>query len=284
MRRLCMWFTNKPASHLAGWVIAALVLTPAAQAAPSGASAPVAERDPVTLSVVAVNPSAEKVQVIPVRIDLPQEIKPADVLETGELSLEYDEDRAGYFVYKESVALQPKETRVFEVRVRDVWYVPQPQMDSLNYQTNLLLGKLKESEYFPTAKELADSISKRLGEIQATQDNETLSRKSRIGAYRYHLQTIEQVKEDIARMEKLLTFIGGPPIPEMMEESPLKSDAPSTTTTWLVIFLIIVFIGLLGGQFFFTWNRRGRLTKDVPVLRPAGSAGSSPRQGPSRPA
>ena len=42
----------------------------------------------------------------------------------------------------------------------------------------------------------------------------------------------------------------------MLKESPLKSDAPSTTTTWLVIFLIMIFMGLLAGQFFFTWQRR----------------------------
>ena len=57
-------------------------------------------------------------------------------------------------------------------------------------------------------------------------------------------------------MEKLLAFAGGPPVPEMMKESPLKSDAPPTTTTWLVIFLIMIFMGLLAGQFFFTWQRR----------------------------
>jgi hypothetical protein len=80
-------------------------------------------------------------------------------------------------------------------------------------------------------------------------------------------------------MEKLLTFVGGPPVPELLEESPLKSDAPSTTTTWLIICLIIVFIGLLGGQFFFTWNRRARLTKEVPVLRSASGSGPASRGG-----
>jgi len=270
MRRSCMCSINKVL--FSGAIMAQLLLlsVPLASAAPA-----LAEREPVTLSVVAVNPSAEKTQIVPVRIDLPLEVTPTDVLEIGELSLEYDEDRKGYYMYKESVALQPKETRVFEVRVRDVWFVPQPELDSLAKYTELLLGRLKETEYFPTAKELAATITNRLSNIQMTQDDESLSRKSRIGAYRLHLQTIAQIKEDLARMEKLLTFVGGPPIPEMLEESALKSDAPSTTTTWLVIFLIIVFIALLGGQFFFTWSRRIRLTKEVPILRPAGQTGAS---------
>ena len=99
-----------------------------------------------------------------------------------------------------------------------------------------------------------------------TQHDESLSRKSRIGAYRYHLQTMAEIKEDLARMEKLLAFIGGPPVPDILTESALKSDAPSQTTTWLVIFLIIIFVGLLGGQFFLTWHRRAQ-TQDLALVR-----------------
>ena len=92
------------------------------------------------------------------------------------------------------------------------------------------------------------------------QSDETISRRQRIGGYRKNLLVMDAIKEDLARMEKLLSFTGGPPIPEMLEESPLKSDAPSTTTTWLVIFLIVIFMGLLAGQFFFTWQRRLKMT------------------------
>jgi hypothetical protein len=109
------------------------------------------------------------------------------------------------------------------------------------------------------------------------QGDETISRKQRIGSYRTHLQTLQAVKEDLARMEKLLTFSGGPPVPEMLEESPLKADAPSTTTTWLVIFLIITFMGLLAGQFFFTWQRRVKMTPEAtPGQPPDASSANSP--------
>jgi hypothetical protein len=79
------------------------------------------------------------------------------------------------------------------------------------------------------------------------------------------------VKDDLTRLEKLLSFTGGPPVPSMLEESPLKSDAPSTTTTWLVIFLIVIFMGLLAGQFFFTGQRR--LKPGGEPGEPSGSAG-----------
>lgn len=221
----------------------------------------------MTVSVVAVNPSSEEVQTVPIRIDLPQEVTPKDVLDHGELELEYDEERELYYVYKEGVELKPKETRVFEVMVRDLWFIPEDQVTSLKDYATHVLKRIEKTEYYEAGKKLGASIHERLDGILVVQNDEALSRKARIGAYRYNLQTIAQVKEDLARMEKLLTFTGGPPVPEMLEESPLKADAPSTTTTWLVIFLILIFIGLLGGQFFFTWHQRTKVGDELAIVR-----------------
>ena len=153
--------------------------------------------------------------------------------------------------------------------VRDLWYVPRERLESLRDYTGILLGRLKKTEYFDSAKKLAESVNARLEEIAAMQDDETLSRKVRIGNYRRNTQTLAQVKEDLARLEKLLSFTGGPPVPEMLEESKLKSDAPSRTTTWLVIFLILIFLGFLGGQFFFTWHRRVKTAQEASEIRQA---------------
>ena len=224
MIRLCMRFINR-----VRWFISVLLLL----TSPVRVFAAV-EGDPVTLSIVAINPSEKDTKVTQVRIDLPTEITPKDVIETGELELEYDEDKKTYYVHKQDVALAPKETRVYEVRVRDLWFVDEAQLDSLKSYTKLLLGRLEKSDYYKTAKPMAESIYQRIDDIKSVQNNESLSRKSRIGAYRFHLQTVAQIKEDLNRMEKLMSFTGGVPVPEMMNESALKSDAPSTTTTWMV--------------------------------------------------
>ena len=248
------WFTSRSSkrSVCLSLVMGALALGWAA----SAWSATTVDREPVTMRVVAVNPSAEKTRTVPVRIDLPQEVKPDDILDHGELEVEFDTDRSTYYVFKADVQLAPKQTKVFEVVVRDVWFIPEEELTGLRTHTNLMLEKLKPSEYYPFAQQLGSSILKRLEGIETMQKDETIGRKQRIGSYRMNLQALKVIKEDLARMEKLLTFTGGPPVPEMMEESPLKSDAPSTTTTWLVIFLIVIFMGLLAGQFFFTWHRR----------------------------
>ena len=241
----------------------------AAEAAP-------AEREPVIMRVIAVNPSGEKSRTVPVRIDLPTEVKPTDILDAGDLEVEFDTERSLYYVHKDDVQLAPKQTRVFEVIVRDVWIIPDQELEGLKGHTALMLSRLENSEYYPFAKQLGESITGRLEDIQAMQADDAIGRKQRIGAYRTNLQTLGVVKEDLARMEKLLSFTGGPPVPEMMEESPLKSDAPSTTTTWLVIFLVVIFMGLLAGQFFFTWQRR---VKMMPEFSGEPANGSNPPNG-----
>ncbi|MBI3011388.1 MAG: hypothetical protein HYY58_02715 [Candidatus Omnitrophica bacterium] len=265
-----------------GWC-AALSLMTLASATVGGA----VEREPVTISVIAVNPSENKIQVVPVRIDLPQEVTPGDVLEQGELLLEYDDDRSLYYVYRDGVELAPKETKVFQVTVRDLWFIPDEQLSQLTQYTGILVEKLKDSEYYGSARQLGDTVTKRLDGIAAMQNDETLGRKARIGAYRKNLLAIAKIKEDLASLEKLISFTGGPPVPELLEESPLKADAPSQTTTWLVIFLIVIFMGLLGGQFFFTWHRRTQVSQELAVVRQAafapgnGAGGGLARQRPS---
>ena len=84
-----------------------------------------------------------------------------------------------------------------------------------------------------------------------------------IGIYRENLSIIARIKEDIARMEKALATAGGPLAPSMLAHAKIKSEQPSQTMTWIVIFIIIIFTGLLAAVLFFTWLRQARLTKDA---------------------
>jgi hypothetical protein len=81
-----------------------------------------------------------------------------------------------------------------------------------------------------------------------------VNKELHIGLYRANLIVIARVKEDIAKLEKMMVAVGAPPAPEMLAESKLNLKTPSKATTWFVIFAIMVFIGLLGVVFFFTWQ------------------------------
>ncbi len=215
------------------------------------------------LRVVAVNPSETEIKTTQVKIYLPKEVSPGDIIDSGQLSLEFDEEKSIYYVHRRDVELNPRETKIFEVTIEDIWIIPESELTFTQRRTSRILDRLEESSYYVEAAQIADSIYERLDEVRVGQTDESISRESHIGLYRTNLEVLERIKKDIDRLEKLLIYVGGPPAPEMLEDSTLKSDAPSKTTTWLIIFLIIGFIGLIGMVFFFTWHKQAQLTEKI---------------------
>jgi hypothetical protein len=216
----------------------------------------------VKFRVVAINPSKTKQQMVQVKSYLPQEVTPKDVVELGGLELEYDSEKSIYYVYRQQVELAPSEIRVFEVEVNDIWIIPENTLDDLRKRVDSILSRLENTPYYARGKEIADTIYPRLEEIATTQADETISRSQHVGVYRQNLITLAQVKEDIAKLEKILATAGGPLAPEMLTKTKIKSESPTKAITWLVIFTIITFIGLLGGVLFFTWHRQSRITRE----------------------
>ncbi len=216
----------------------------------------------VKFRIVAVNPSKTKSQKFTVQNYLPVEVRPQDVLDAGGLSLEYDSAKSLYYVYAPEIELGPGETRVFDVEVEDIWQLPESGIKDVKTRVDAILERLKDSRYYESAREIADTIYPRLDEIVASQSDESVSRERHIGAYRQNVMTMDLIKEDIGRLEKILVTAGGPPSPEMLAKTRVKADEPSKTMTWIVIFSVIVFMGLLAAVFFFTWFRQSSAVKE----------------------
>ena len=220
------------------------------------------ERDTIKMRVVTVNPSATKEQSVPIKIPLPQEVTPKDIVSSRDLEIAYDDKESIYYAYRDDVVLRPKETRVFEVEVKDVWIIPQNTLDDLGEQTSFILKRLEGSEFYDSAKIVADTIYQSLDIITTTQNDDTVGRKQHIGIYRNNLLVLDRIKESIERLERQLTLASALPIPEVLEQKEVKTEAPTKTTTWMIIFIIIIFMGMLAGVFFFTWHTQARSTKD----------------------
>jgi hypothetical protein len=220
------------------------------------------EAQSVTFKVTVINPSKEKTQTTEVKKYLPKEVTPKDIIDSSGLEIEYDTAKELYYVYREKVELAPTEVRSFDVEIKDVWIVPNDKLEQIAEQVDSIMTHFENTEYYTVGKEIADSIYQRLEEIRASQVNEAVSRQQHIGIYRNNLVTLKHIKEDLDRMEKILVTAGGPPAPEMLADADIKADAPSKTMTWIVVFSIIVFSGLLAGVLFFTWHRQARITKE----------------------
>ncbi|MBU1998116.1 MAG: hypothetical protein KKE64_01315, partial [Candidatus Omnitrophica bacterium] len=217
----------------------------------------------VIFRIAAVNPSSTKRQKAKILNYLPQEIRPKDIMATGGLELAYDTTKSMYYVYNNFVELAPKEVKVFEVEVEDIWFVPQKELDDLKSQSERLVKRLERTAYAQEGRISTSNIIVSLEEIARVQADESISRDQHIGAYRTNLETLTKIKDEIARLEKYLQPQIGTTVPELLEKGKLKLNMPSKTTTWLIIFVILVFIGMMAGVFFFAWQAQVRASKDM---------------------
>ncbi|MFH0796381.1 MAG: hypothetical protein V2A65_04905 [Candidatus Omnitrophota bacterium] len=220
-------------------------------------------RPDVYLKIKAVNPTSKE-QTVEIKSYLPAEVIPEAVVSTGGLELRYDAEKACYYVYKKDVAVAPGETLIFTIEIKDVWVVPEEELQGIKVQTETILSQV-QGEYQRTAKEIAGKIFQELKKITESQTEAGRGGlEEQIAGYRQNCDAIIQVKGKIERM-KVIQSQGEAaarmslyPEKAMMEKSKLKSDVPSKTATWMVIFVIMGFIAILGGTFFFAWVRSSR--------------------------
>ncbi len=240
--------------------------------------------DSIKMRIVVVNPSDTKTQVKNIKNYLPKEVKVEDVQDPGGLGIEYDPEQGMFYVQKE-VELAPLETKTFEIVVRDVWFIPDAELSTLKNQVEHVLKALEGSRFYDEADLISKTIYGRLEEILRTQNDNTVTRQQHIAHYRNNLKTLDAVKADVARLEKLLVAVGGPPNLELIEESDINLKAPSSKTTWVIIFVVLIFIAILSLTFYFTWHRQAKITenifskeKDNSFSEFKGSSGEEPRE------
>ena len=82
-----------------------------------------AQEQTLTLDIEVINPSDEETQEIEVKADLPEELKKEDIISSDGLEVGFDEEKGTLFV-KGEVLLQPAETTIYKIVVRDVWVIP----------------------------------------------------------------------------------------------------------------------------------------------------------------
>jgi hypothetical protein len=217
----------------------------------------------VRFRVAAANPSKIKTQTTQVKVYLPEEVTLKDILDLRGLDVEYDAERGLYYAYKNNVMLAPSQVQMFEIEVEDIWVIPQEEIDDLKVQGYSLLERLKDTQFADRAARIVDNIDVISEEILQSQADETVSRQQHIGVYRQNLEVIAKIKDEIANLEKLIEPAFGPATPDIVEKAKLKLDLPTKTTTWLIILVIITFIGLLAGVFFFVWQKQVRGSEDL---------------------
>ncbi len=151
----------------------------------------------LTINLIAVNPSDKDPKDIDVKYYLPKELEPSDVIESGDLKVNYDVDKSLYYI-SGKVNFQPKESKTFKIRVNDVWVITPEEINVLkqNMEGNLALLK-GDPEKYENANREKEKMSQQLDIILAQQLNYADNIERRIEQYRAYSGMVETIRKKI---------------------------------------------------------------------------------------
>ena len=162
----------------------------------------------VKLKIAVVNPSSTDKQTSPIRYDLPKGIGPEQVIDIGKLEMKYDFDKGNYYLTGD-VTLEPSERKVLEVAIRDVWGIPEKDLDNLKNHTDMLVNRLKNTKHLKAGAELSKDIIKQLDAIITQEKKAGASTRDRINQYYENEVVLSEIKENIGMLENLVLDVGG---------------------------------------------------------------------------
>jgi len=199
----------------------------------------------ITLRLMAVNPSDSE-QTVPIKVYLPLEVKPENVIYKGDLEVAYDAQQGGYYVFGE-YQLKPKEQLEKEIEIQDVWVIDQAQIAILRQDAKEILTAFEKTDYYDRALLLYNGIDKKLKEVEQMQDLSSASPSYKISNYRNSVSLLSSTKEDLLSAKTLLSEVAPKGLARF---------------TWKIFLFIIVFLGVLGGGFFVIWQRQTKLEEE----------------------
>ncbi len=163
----------------------------------------------LVIKIQAANTASVK-RSVPIRSSLPAKITPDDVLETAGLNIGYDVKSDTYYV-EDTLEMAPKEIRVFDVVLDDIWLIDMAEVESYRKRATVLSSMMSGSKVSAaSAEELAKvkSLSAELIERQAKNGITTVAPIDHIQAYETNLKSLQKIKHSVGKIENLAMAIG----------------------------------------------------------------------------
>ncbi len=156
----------------------------------------------VILRILVVNPSTTETQTFPVKIYLPKEVSPKDILDLGDLKLNYDPEKELYYVSNE-VTLEPGQSIIKLVKMKDIWVFTEEELFAFVNQAKEVAGQLAGTPNAKKATALVLTIERKVQQILKRQGETADKPGEHIQAYREGITVISSVEEDLSELDRL---------------------------------------------------------------------------------
>lgn len=220
---------------------------------------------------------------------LPAEIKPENLVEFEGFEVRYDQQKAQAFLFKEE-ELKPKEKKRYTIGIRDVWFIPQKDINYLRSRAKYAYDFLKESQFASSAKVLFDHANELLKNLEDAQAQKRENILDHISAFRDNQKTLDSAETDVESLEKILS-VYREDLDKSKVENVLKkmkslkgiadiskaifNKAPTEGMTWKFIGWVLLFVGLITAANFAIWFMRSKEKKELAKAADEGSPKSA---------
>jgi hypothetical protein len=168
----------------------------------------------VKLKIRAGNKMSNQVDTVEIKANLPERVGTNEIISLGGLELGYDIKTDTYYVFKD-VELGPRETRTFEVEIKDIWLIPEEEIALLEQRARDLAGLLQGRPEFEQAEGLQTLAEETLVRIKIAQDNNKIKPgtavSQHITTFEANMLALERVKEAVGSLENLVLGSGQDP-------------------------------------------------------------------------
>ena len=123
----------------------------------------------VIMKMQVENPSKTDSQTVPVKVYLPKEVSPKDIIDLGDLKLDYDPETGLYYVHN-SVGLEPGQSVVKKVEMADVWVFTEEQLNSFVNEAKEMASQLAGTPYAAEASAVVIGFEEKIQGILKRQE------------------------------------------------------------------------------------------------------------------
>jgi len=221
------------------------------------------------------NPSLTGPKKIPLRKEFPAEVKPTDVLDPAGLQIGFDTSLNVCYAYAESVELAPQESKVFDVKIRNPWADESNRVARLEGRASELLRVSRETQAY---KSVEDDIQGILKDLAATKNEKApaVINEEYVAHERRQAERRRAAEVRIMRVEELFQPHQKPQ--KLFDSQLLNVRPPDTKTTWVIIYIILGFLGVVSMLFFLRWYGRSRADTSAASATVRASSGSQSTQ------
>ena len=157
----------------------------------------------LNINFIAVNPSATESREIDIEYFLPKELEPADILDPGELKLEYNVDKNA-IAAQGKILFGPKESKTFRIQVQDVWRIDPAEIVLLKEQLDKTVATISADDPNRSAAVyVQEKLKEEMDYILRQQEEFVGNIERRIESYRANISVLEKIRDRVYSMDFL---------------------------------------------------------------------------------